>query len=313
MQPTQINLTAGHSILPIASASRRTWLKQAALCLGAGLVGAAEPAKVLRKGYMMATFPDRKLLLVEQFKMLKRAGFDGVEPPNAANPDEVLAARDAAGVEVVSMSCGGSSRDFASPLAPQRASAIEAVQKALRDAKRYGAKSILVVPGRVDEHTTYQQNWDRCTECIRACLPVAEEVGVVMAIENVWNYFLQSPTDIVAFVDQFSSPMVGSHFDIGNMMCLGWPEQWIPVLGKRIAAVHLKEYSRTKMNNEGKKAGFEVDYLDGDNDWPAIMAALKGINYSGWAIAEPAYRPKDVDPMQRLVEMSKRIDQLLAS
>lgn len=283
--------------------------------LGAGIAhGAGEaPPPRLRKGYMMATFPDRTLPLVEQFKMLKSAGFDGVEPPNAADAEEVLAARDAAGVEVVSMSCGGSSRDFASPLAPQRAAAVVAVQKALRDAKRYGAASILVVPGRVDEHTAYQQNWDRCTECLRACLPVAEETGVVMAIENVWNYFLQSPGEIVQFVDQFRSPLVGSHFDIGNMMCLGWAEQWIPIVGKRIAAIHLKEFSRTKMNLEGKKKGFEVDYLDGDNDWPAIMQSLRGIGYQGWAIAEPAYRPKGIDPKVRLLEMSKRIDQLLAS
>ncbi|MCP5556717.1 MAG: sugar phosphate isomerase/epimerase [Verrucomicrobiaceae bacterium] len=295
--------------------NRRAWIKRAAVLVGASVASGAVAANgpSLRKGYMMATFPDRKLPLVEQFQMLKSAGFEGVEPPNAADADEVLSARDAAGVEVVSMSCGGSSRDFASPLAPQRTAAVAAVQKALRDAKRYGAKSILVVPGRVDEHTTYQQNWDRCSECIRACLPVAEETGVVMAIENVWNYFLQSPTEIVQFIDQFSSPLVGSHFDIGNMMCLGWPEHWIPIVGKRISAIHLKEFSRAKMNKEGKKLGFEVDYLDGDNDWPAIMNALRGIGYSGWAIAEPAYRPKDVEPKARLLEMSKRIDQLLAS
>lgn len=202
---------------------------------------------------------------------------------------------------------------FASPLAPARAKAVAEIQQGLRNAKRYGAPSILVVPGRVDETTTYQQNWDRCTECIQACLPVAAEAGVKIAIENVWNNFLQGPMECAQFVDQFRSPWVGMHFDIGNMMCLGWPEQWIEILGPRVACVHIKEFSRKKMMEEGKKKGFEVDYLDGDNDWPAIMAALRKINYQGWTIVEPAYRPKDVEPLARLKEISRRLDLILAA
>ena len=41
------------------------------------------------------------------------------------------------------------------------------------------------------------------------------------------------------------SPMVGWHFDAGNIVNYGWPEQWIQILGKRILKVHIKEFSRT--------------------------------------------------------------------
>lgn len=266
----------------------------------------------LRKGYMMATFPDRKLPLVEQFRLLKEAGFDGAEPAIAADADEVLKARDATGLQIASMSCGGASRMFASALAPARAKAVDELKQGLRNAKRYGVSSVLVVPGGVDEKTTYRQNWDRCTECITACLPVAEETGVKMAIENVWNNFLQSPMECVQFIDQFGSGKVAMHFDIGNMMCLGWPEQWIEIIGRRIACIHIKEFSRKKMMEEGKRSGFDVEYLEGDNDWPAIMSALRAVGYGGWAIVEPAYRPKGIDTRVRLAEISRRLDKILA-
>lgn len=295
------------------STSRRTFLTSLAALGAGGLVSAQTTGARLRKGFMLATFPDRKLPLIEKFRMLKQAGFDGAEPANAEHPDEVMKARDETGVQIASMSCGGSSRMFASALGPLRAKAVEEVQTALRNAKRYGTRSILVVPGKVDETTTYQQNWDRCTECLKACLPVAEETGVKMAIENVWNYFLQSPMECVQFIDQFGSDKVAMHLDIGNMMFLGWPEQWIEIIGKRIACVHIKEYSRTKMMEEGKRKGFEVDYLDGENNWPAIMKSLRDVSYNGWAIVEPAYRPKDIDPMERLMEISKRLDRILVS
>lgn len=272
-----------------------------------------QPAARLRKGFMLGTFPDKKLPLIEKFRMLKRAGFDGAEPANAEDPDEVMKARDETGLQIASMSCGGSSRMFASALSPVRAKAVEEVQTALRNAERYGARSILVVPGTVDEKTTYRQNWDRCTECVKACVPVAEETGVKLAIENVWNNFLQSPMECVQFIDQFGSDKVAMHFDIGNMMSLGWPEQWIEIIGKRIACIHIKEFSRTKMMEEGKRKGFEVEYLEGDNNWPAILKSLRDVGYGGWAIVEPAYRPKDIDPMARLMEISKRLDRILAS
>lgn len=294
--------------------SRRRFISSLAGLAAGRLAASAPEAKPapFRKGYMLNTFPDRALPVMDKFRMLKEAGFAGAEPAIDLNPDEIIAARDATGIEVASMSCGGSSRSFASPLKPMRDKAVEEIKAGLKNAKRYGAKSVLIVPGRVDEMTTYRQNWDRCTECLRACLPAAEETGVKLAIENVWNNFLQSPVECAHFIDQFDSPLVAMHLDIGNMLALGWPDQWIEIIGKRIACIHIKEFSRKKLYEEGKRKGFEVDYLEGDVDWAATMKALRDTGYNGWAIAEPAYRPKGVDPLERLKEISQRMDKLLA-
>ncbi len=80
-----------------------------------------------------------------------------------------------------------------------------------------------------------------------------------IAVENVWNSFLLSPLEAANYVDQFRSPVIGFYFDCGNILAYGWPEQWIKILGKRIAKVHIKEYSRKLADTQGRSAGFKVN------------------------------------------------------
>jgi L-ribulose-5-phosphate 3-epimerase len=269
----------------------------------------------LKKGYFLNAFPNgaRQLPLAGKFKLLKEAGFDGVEPPSHLDQEEVLQACSMTGLTIASVSCGAHSRMLANPAPGKRAEGAAGIQQALRDANRYGASSILVVPGLVDERITYTDNYKWTQEGIRQCLPLAEELGVTMAIENVWNNFLLSPIEAARYVDEFNSKFVGWHFDVGNVMFLGWPEQWIRILGRRIQKIHIKEYSRKKLNEEGKRKGFDVEYLEGDNNWPAIMKALDEIGYRGWAIVEPAWRPEGIQPATRLKQISERLDKIIAS
>jgi hexulose-6-phosphate isomerase len=167
----------------------------------------------------------------------------------------------------------------------------------------------LFVPCTVNKEISYADAYTRSQEEIRKAIPLAEELGVKIAIENVWNNFLLSPIEAARYVDEFKSPFVGWHFDIGNILRYGWPEQWIPVLGKRILKLHIKEYSREKMQSAGLWKGFDVKLTEGDNNWPAIMKALDQINYRGWAIAE---QPGG-NSLEGLKDLSMRMDKILAS
>lgn len=264
----------------------------------------------LKKGIWYAAVPGKTPL--EKFQAAKTAGFDGIEPPSHLDQDEVLRARDETGLTIPSVSSGQHSRGLSHPDAAKRAEAVEGVKQALRDAKRYGATSILVVPGGVTEQVTYAAAYQRVQDALRQAVPLAQELGIKLAFENVWNHFLLSPLEAARFVDEFNSPAAGWHFDVGNAIYLGWPEQWIRILGKRIQKLHIKEYSRKKMGEKGLMAGFAVEYLEGDNDWPAVMKALDDIGYHGWATAEPAWRPQGVDPAARLKQISGKLDQILA-
>jgi hexulose-6-phosphate isomerase len=51
--------------------------------------------------------------------------------------------------------------------------------------------------------------------------------------------------------------------------------------------LHIKEYSRDLMNTEGVRAGFNVELLEGDNNWPVVMEAVREIDHrGGWLTAE---------------------------
>jgi hexulose-6-phosphate isomerase len=179
----------------------------------------------------------------------------------------------------------------------------------LRDAKRYGATSVLLVPGVVNSQISYADAYTRSQEEIRKAVPLAEELGVKIAIENVWNHFLLSPLEAARFVDEFKSPAVGWHFDVGNVIKDGWPEQWIRILGKRIQKLHIKEYSRKKMEAQGPGKGFDVAFLEGDNNWPAVMRALDDIGYNGWGIAEQG----GGNTPEGMAELSNRMTKIFAS
>ena len=163
----------------------------------------------------------------------------------------------------------------------------------MHEAKQYGASTILFVPAVVNKKTSYADAYKRSQEEIRKALPLAKELGVKIAIENVWNNFLLSPLEMAKYIDEFESDHIGVHFDVGNIVIYGWPEQWIRTLGKRILKLDVKEFSRAKCDKEGRYKGFDVPLLKGDCDWPAVMKALRDIGYVGWGAAEIAGGDKE--------------------
>lgn len=265
----------------------------------------------LKKGIWFAALPGKSPL--DKFRTAKAAGFEGVEVPSHLNQEEVVRARDETGVAIATVACGQDARVLSQPSAAKRAEGVAGVQQALRDAKRYGANSILAVPGRVDETISYSEAYSRLQTEFRKAIPLAEELSVKIGFENVWNNFLLSPLEAARFVDEFKSPVVGWHFDVGNMIYLGWPEQWIRTLGPRIIKLHIKEYSRKKLNERGQRAGFAVEFMEGDCDWPAVMKAIDEIGYRGWATAEPAWKPEGVEPAERIKQISQKLDAIFAS
>ena len=286
---------------------RRDFLKlggTAAVAAAVGRAAAEEPAKKrsLRKAIMYATigFPGSVL---EKFKAVKAAGFEGVEPMSHMKQDEVLKALEATGLKAASVCCDTHwGKPLSHPDAKVRRQGLEGVLQALKDAKRYGATSVLLVPGVVNKDVSYDDCFKRSIAEIRKALPLAGEVGVKLAIENVWNNFITKPEQAKEYLDAIDSPHVGWHFDIGNTIRYSPPETWIPVLGKRILKLHIKEYSKVK--------GFGVKLFEGDNRWPAIMKALDAAGYKGWGISEqPGNQSRDADTLK---DLAARMDRAFA-
>ncbi len=270
---------------------------------------AQEKKREIKKAIMYATVGVKGSVL-EKFKAIKAAGFAGVEPMSHMNQDEVLKARDEAGLVTPSVCCSTHwQENMASPDAAMRERALAGLKQTLQDAKRYGATSVLFIPAVVSKEVPYADAYKRSQEELKKAIPMAEDLGVKIAIENVWNNFLLSPMEAARYVDEFNSKAVGWHFDIGNVMRIGWPEQWIEVLGKRIQKLHIKEFSREKMNSQGLWKGFDVKLREGDNNWPRVMAALDKVGYNGWGIAEQG----GADSPEGMQDISSRMDKIFAS
>lgn len=286
-----------------------------ALAAAAPLPGAERKRPRLKKGLMYNSFSGpsaNRLSVRRRFELAQEAGFEGIEIRSALNQAEVLAARDATGLAIPSVTGAVHwVKTLSDPNPAVRADGLAGLLQALRDAKAYGASSVLLVPAVVSAGVSYADAWRRSVAEIRKALPLAEELGVAIAIENVWNQFLLSPLEAARYVDQFASPWVRWHFDIGNVLNTGWPEQWIPVLGARIAHVHVKEFSRKLRDERGPRAGFNVELLRGDNDWPAIMRALDGIGYQGWMITEQR-RPEGMDDAAYLAYLVRSLQEIFA-
>jgi len=110
--------------------------------------------------------------------------------------------------------------------------------------------------------------------------PAAKKAKVAVGVENVWNKFLLSPLEAKRFIEEVGSEYIGVYFDVGNFVPWAFPEQWIEMLGAGIKKVHFKDF---------KRRGHEfVPLLEGDVDWPAVMAVLRGIGYDTDVIQEVA-------------------------
>lgn len=271
-------------------------------------------------------YPDR-MSLKECLQLAKDAGFDGIElnydlesdlSPKAGTK-ELTAIRRLAediGIEISGL-C--SFLFWPYPLTSndpaERARGMELATLMTHAAHDLGTENLLVVPGAVhmpwreDHSPTPNDVCDqRARAAVRKLLPVAEQKNVFLNIENIFfNGYLMSPFEMNDFVDSFQSEHVKVHFDTGNIMEYQFPEHWIPLLGKRIRNVHLKEYS--KKSTDHSLEAFRP-LLDGTTNWPAVLEAFDKIDYDGYLTFE-YFHPFQHYPEALIYQTSDSLDRML--
>ena len=245
-------------------------LATGSLVAGAASADVAPLPKRIRKAAKFHMVTGDDLSIADKFALLKAVGFEGERrfirgSSSIGMKSEPPAGRPALPVHGV---LNSSSPDIAA---------------AVDLAAFYGATSVLVVAGRVNEQTAYDVNWNDWLARLKAAAPHAAEQGVRLLVENVWNNFLLSPLEMARFLDEIGHESVGAYFDIGNVIRFGYPDQWIRILGDRIGKLDVKDYSRDLQLNAGLRKGFDAQIGDGDAGWPAVCDALEDIGYAGWA------------------------------
>ena len=272
-----------------------------------------------KKGIWCMAFPP-SMPYAECFRQLRNAGFEGLdirlgdEIKLDSTPDQVKRLAEQArqtGVKIISMYVaeGLNNNPLNHPSPETRARGVAAIEKAIEIATYLDHCPLLLVPGRVGSGPKftvgYQDTWDRVTAGLRKVVPRAAQAKVIIGPENMWNKFLLSPLEMRSFVDQFHSPWMKVHFDVGNPMQYGYPQDWILTLGSRMVRVHLKDYKLSARSEQGRF----VDLLEGDVDWKEVMAALVNTGYRGFLSAEANYDAKDPDQLKKI---SRAADKILA-
>lgn len=287
---------------------RRNFLKcTAAAGLAVSLMGRSASAMEakggakLRKALQFGMLPGN-LSDADKFKLAKKCGYEGIEGNPMADLDAAKElgklARDA-GTPIHSIVYGGWGAPFSDPDPKVIEKGLAGMETALRSAKALGASAVLLVPAIVKEDVGYGDAYKRSQEHIRKLLPLAKELGVIIAVENVWNKFLLSPLEFARYVDEFESPWLKAYFDVGNVILFGYSQDWIRTLGKRIVKIHLKDF---------KRQGYQwTNLLDGDVNWPEVRKALEEIQYDGFLTPELGGGDEAY-----LTDLSGRIDKIIA-
>jgi len=294
--------------------------------LAAGRLGAADFKTTLHKAMIGGADENA-------FKKWKDAGFEGCECTAwNVTPDQAKKSREMA--EKVGIKIHSVLRAWVNFNSGKPEGDIASVATALGAAQGYGADAILLVPCRTGgmpmpqpwefdiefdpktakvtrvakgDNAPYEkyieaQNHatDTSREACNKLVPVCEETGVKIALENVWNNLWVQPDLFAAFIHSFESPFIGAYFDIGNHVKYAAPELWIPKLGKKLLKVHIKDF---KLNADGHGGSF-CKIREGSVNWPAVRKALDDVGYNGWLTNESGGLS--------LEELSKRFDLIIA-
>ncbi len=259
--------------------NRRTFLATG----GAAMLNAAPARLPIKKAVEFEMLP-KSSSYADRFQMARDAGFEQVECPTMPDEheaEEVKKASEKTGLRIHSvMNMAHWKYPLSSSDPAVVAESVKGMETSLRNAHFWGAETVLLVPAVVTAETRYRDAWTRSQYEIRKLIPMAQQLNVIIGIEEVWNKFLLSPLEFARYIDEFNSPWIRAYFDVGNVVIFGYPQDWIRTLGKRIVKLHIKDF---KFENDVAKW---TPLREGAINWPEVYKALREIGYTGSATVE---------------------------
>jgi len=190
------------------------------------------------------------------------------------------------GIELICLSIH---QDFVDPDPNERDRNVQHTIKCIKIAKNLGIKYIRLNSGRwnttksfddlmanrgiepILPGVTEDEGFQWCIDSIKACLPTAEKMGVVLALENHWG-LTRTPEGLLRIVNAIDSPWLGVLMDTGNF--LEQPYEKLEKIASKTVFVQAKTYF----------GGGEWYTLD--LDYSRVAKILKKANYSGYISLE---------------------------
>lgn len=231
--------------------ARRTFLKTTA----AGAVGgvllprtasaARQPAASdcpVRLGistYSYWHFEDEPTPIGYVIEEAARLGVSGVDilhrQMESEDPDYLRSLKRDALLHGIDLNCLSTHSDFVTPDPAERQESIDDTQRYIRLARDLGIPCIRISAGRWNttdsfaelmerggeeppiEGYTEEDAFDWCIEALEECVPVAEEHGVMLALENHWG-LTRTAEGLLRIYEAIDSPWLGVLMDTGNFL-----------------------------------------------------------------------------------------------
>ncbi|MCJ7467305.1 MAG: sugar phosphate isomerase/epimerase [Maribacter sp.] len=190
-----------------------------------------------------------------------------------------------------------------------------------------GGSFCRVLSGQRRPELTLAEGIELAAECIHACLPYAEQLGITLILENhykddFWEYpeFAQKMDVFCRLVNKLDHPNFGVNYDPSNAYLAGEdPLELLYRISDRVVTMHasdryLIEGSIADLRAEENGAqGYAKRLRHGEigkglNDYDAIFTELKRVGFDGWISIEDG-----VDGMDQLERSAAFLRKKIAS
>jgi sugar phosphate isomerase/epimerase len=168
----------------------------------------------------------------------------------------------------------------------------------------FGGRFCRVLSGQRRPELPTEAGISQVAQVIKSLLPVAEQCGVVLTMENhykdnYWQYpeFAQKMDVFTAIISQIDSPWFGVNYDPSNALLAGEdPLELLERVKYRVASMHasdryLKTGTLEDLRREENSAGYAARLAHGIigrglNDYDRILSTLNSVKFSSWISIE---------------------------
>jgi sugar phosphate isomerase/epimerase len=247
--------------------------------------------------YMTSTAKWRSPTVDEAIRVLKRAGYDGVEWMlgqhfnDASDLRSLVGLTRASGLEVSNIMCW---QDLVTKDRPVRKERVKRLQGLLAAAGGLDIPVMNVFTGpmtwnadsaRLGRDISEGEAWDAVVESLSSVVDAAEKHGVVVTVEPVFGMVVHDYYTLKELLGRLDSPYLAVNLDPSHFALYGNDTAWaVRMLGDKVRHVHVKDaFGRPGVFGET----FTFPFLgEGIVDWKAFFGALKGIDYRGYLSLE---------------------------
>lgn len=147
---------------------------------------------------------------------------------------------------------------------------LEDFKKAVRFCREARIPSVMVLPGVINPGQTRAQALEQSAKSLRALLPIAEDAGVILAIEPHVHSYLESPASTLELLSKV--PGLKLVLDYAHFTCLGYRQEEIDALAPHAAHVHLRQ---------ARAGALQAKLERGTINFPALLGTLRECAYDG--------------------------------